>query len=102
MESWYLWISYGIILLISVKYFYSFPHLVPKGHLADSIVMANGLASAVSLVIFAWLLPEIFRFTPLYPGPATLVNFFLVIFYGVHLGRNMRPVPLEPTKDGKS
>ncbi len=102
MELSYLWASYLTILFVAFVYFYKFPHLVPKGHIADSIVMANGLASAISLVLFAWLLPEIFRLIPLYPGPATLVNFLLVIFYGVHLGRNMRPVTIEPTKDGRS
>lgn len=100
MELLYLWIGYLIMLLFSFIYFYKFPHLVPKGHIADSIVMANGLASAASLILFVWLLPEILRFNPLYPGPATLINFLLVIFYGVHLGRNMRPVTPEPRNGG--
>ncbi len=99
MELLYLrWVVYLILLLISFTYFYKFAHLVPKGHVADSIVMANGLTSAASLIIFVWILPEIFKFNPSYPGPATLVNFVLVIFYGAHLGRNMKPVTLEPRK----
>lgn len=102
MGTVYLWIMYFIMLIPSFVYFYRFPHLVPKGHIADSIVMANGLASAASLVLFAWLLPEIFYLIPLYPGPATLVNFLIVIFYGVHLERNLRPVSIEPVKDSQS
>ncbi|MHB1440764.1 MAG: hypothetical protein ACYCSO_07255 [Cuniculiplasma sp.] len=98
MDLLYLWIGYLIILLLSFVYFYKFPHLVPKCHISDSIVMANGLASAVSLILFVWLLPEILRVSPLYPETVTLINFLLVIFYGVHLGRNMKPATPVPTK----
>ena len=102
MQLFYLWISYFVFLILSFIYFYKFPHLVPKGHLADSIVMANGLASALSLVVFVWVLPEIFGINPIYPDPATLVNFLLVIFYGAHLGRNLNPVtPVPVTPNAK-
>lgn len=92
MEAVYLWIGYFILLIPSFVYFYRFAHLVPRYQLADSIVMANGFSSVISLFLFAWMFPEFFSLTPLYPGPATLINSVLVIFYGAHLGKNLRPV----------
>lgn len=42
MGAQYFWIIYFIVLIPSFVCFYRFAYLVPKGQLADSIVMENG------------------------------------------------------------
>lgn len=88
----FFWIGYFVVLVPAFIYFYYFPYYVPKKKLADSIIMANGFASGLSLVLFLWIIPEISKISPVYPGPATLINFIIVLFYGSHLGKSMKPV----------
>lgn len=92
MTILFFWLTYFIILVVAFVYFYYFPYYVPKKKLADSIIMANGFASGLSLILFLWVIPEILKISPVYPGPATLVNFIIVLFYGSHLGKSMKPV----------
>jgi len=83
MEA-YEWVSYFILFLVSFIYFYRFATLVPRGKIANSIVMSNGLASFFFLIIFMWLGPEFLKLTPIYLGPESFINIIVVIFYGVH------------------
>ena len=96
MVTWIFWGVYFVILAFAFISFFYFPYYVPKKRLADSIIMANGFASGLSLILFLWILPEISKISPVYPGPATLVNFIIVLFYGSHLGKSMKPV--EPSE----
>ena len=83
MEA-YEWIGYFIMFFGSFIYFYRFATLVPRGKIADSIVMSNGLATLFFLMIFIWLGPEFLKLTPTYLGPESFINLLMVGYYGVH------------------
>lgn len=93
-----MWGCYVILLGICI---YSFHVRLPQSRtLTDKLVLANGLTAAVIGAVFGWVLPGVFKLTPVYPGPGTFFSFIITFVDSMIisvLDKPQQAVPVDPS-----
>jgi hypothetical protein len=64
--------------------------------------MAIGAASLIKTLFFTIIIPKYFNYPPIYPSMATILILFVVVIYGIHIGKIIEPEKPKPVKNCKS
>ena len=64
--------------------------------------MAIGAASLIKTLFFTIIIPKYFGYPPIYPSTETILILFIVIIYGIHIGKVIEPEKPKPVENCES